>query len=227
MKEQLTFSYWKERCRNGGTWIDMPRTKEIQPSTRFVFRLSCAPMPCCAECSEWVWSNDPDELAGLIRFVLVPMHAALWLDEEERDEATGALRPVEEMFASHLEAEGLEKDDLAGHGLDEDSDDVSFLRTLVARSDDGLRSEDPAVRWDALESACQSFTERYGCTSGWNLILKSFPSLGAAVEDRLSSLRDDDGESEIDEEAFRQTVAQVEENEKAREAVWDFFAEVE
>ena len=224
MKEQLTFSYWKERCRNGGTWIDMPRTKEIQPSTRFVFRLSCAPMPCCAEAKEWFWSNDPDELAGLVRHVLLPAHAALWLEQDELD-GTGALRPVEDLFAGHLEAEGLEEEDLADHGLDEDSDDVPFLGALVARFDEGLRNEDPAVRWDALESACRSFTERYGCTSGWNLILKSFPSLGAAVEDRLSSLRDDDGESEIDEEAFRQTVAQVEESKKAREAVWDFFAE--
>lgn len=123
----------------------------------------------------WQWFSDARQLAGYLHHAGLPGMLSIWFCQQQWDMRYGD-RPLgsREILAGALE-----------HGYL--VEDVPYVEGLLDRL------EDPAVggtgqTLEAVEEVTRAFTERFGRTRTWNLVLRvatSAEGAGTAIAKRL------------------------------------------
>ena len=194
MDEQFkTFKFWSDKC--GGSFVLDSEPFEGEPVTdrsTFLYSSSCSPMtPCCSSYSGWYHLPTPFALAGYLRFLLLPVYFAWYIDRDQWSEDDDNMVTVEDMLT-----EFRSSDDFWGEEA------IQPVEEVVEMIDRAMSCKTGAECFKILKDVETKFNEYWAEGGGWNFEINVYDDpvkVGEILADNFDWEAEDDEEDELDE----------------------------
>jgi hypothetical protein len=189
-----TFEYWSDKC-GGSFQLDSEpfEGKPVTTRSTFLYSSSSSPMtPCCSSYSGWYHLPTPVALAGYLRFLLLPVYFAWYIDRDQWSEDGDTMVTVEDMLT-----EFRSTDDFWGEEA------IQPIEEIIAMLDSAMSCKTDSDCFKTIKDVATVFNGYWAEGGGWNFEIKVYDNpveVGEILADNFDWDDDDDFDEDETEE---------------------------